>query len=92
MKIHTISENTKKSIKNKIRRLFLGSVKEVNIDCISPAKIVSYLEEMGIEVDTDTLDTNGWQYDYWLNFDYLDECYTIFGSGYYGNMKISKDK
>ena len=34
-------------------------------------------------------DTNGWQWDWWQNFEYKGKSYTLSGSGYYGGHSFA---
>ncbi len=36
------------------------------------------------------MDTNGWQLDYWFDFQHKDKVYSVSGSGWYGHVKIEE--
>lgn len=49
------------------------------------------LEEItaaGFEVDDDSFDTNGWQWDWWIKMEKNGSRYTLSGSGWYGGLKF----
>ena len=49
-----------------------------------PAMVKEYLESKGWQAGE--LDTNGWQYDWWIEFTKGEEFFTASGSGYYGGF------
>lgn len=55
---------------------------------ICPNAIDIYMQSLGYE--TGEFETNGWQYDWWLNFTKGEENWTAFGSGYYGTFEFRK--
>lgn len=66
---------------------------EFSAGCISFTLVKEVLEKLGW-TDTEDLETNGWDIDYWVtfikegkNFDYI-----VSGSLYYGNINIRKEK
>jgi hypothetical protein len=58
-------------------------------DNISPSVIVEYFESLGFEKDD--MDSNGWDYDFWIYMHKGDEKITITGSGYYGNIEVNRE-
>jgi hypothetical protein len=53
---------------------------------ITPSMVENYLEKRGWEKGQ--LETNGWQYDWWLPFTKDGKSYTAFGGGYYGGLEF----
>lgn len=65
-----------------IDKVLNGELQEVRSEVyISPDKIDDYLKSKGLEQDD--LDTNGWQYDFWMNYSDGTKLYTMMGSGWY---------
>ncbi len=54
-------------------------------------ELIKTAKFFGIELDVSELDTNAWQLDFWWEFEYKNESYTISGSVFYGSYTISKD-
>ena len=65
-----------------------GNKKQFKHKFIPPAIIKDYLTKLDWECGE--LETNGWQYDWWLTFTKEEKSYTAFGSGYYGTFEFSK--
>lgn len=66
---------------------------EFSAGCISLALVKEVLEKLGW-TDTEDLETNGWDIDYWVTFikEGKDFKYIVSGSLYYGNINIRKEK
>lgn len=65
-----------------IDKVLNGELQEVASEVyISPDKIDDYLKSKGLEQGD--LDTNGWQYDFWMNYSDGTKSYTMMGSGWY---------
>lgn len=61
---------------------------EVKFQLTSPNNMVRAVESVGGSVDRETMDTNGWQWDWWMDGEYKGRTFTLHGSGYYGNGSI----
>lgn len=76
-----------------IDKVLNGELQEVASEIyISPDEIDSYLKSKGLEQGD--LDTNGWNYDFWMNYSKDDKYYTLMGSGWYARritFSISED-
>ena len=66
-----------------------GERDEINIDFMSPNEACTYLKGKGATVESD-FDTNGWQWDFWINIKLNGIDYRLDGSGYYGDMRFLK--
>ncbi len=55
---------------------------------VSAEMVCNILEPMGWEKGE--LETNGWQYDWWLPFTKGSQSFTASGSGYYGGFLFAK--
>lgn len=65
-----------------IDKVLNGELQEVVSEIyISPDKIDTYLINKGLEQGD--LDTNGWQYDFWMNYTDGAKSYSLMGSGWY---------
>ena len=91
MKIQTISNEVINIIKEELTKLFNSEVESIDIDCLCPSKAIDILESLGADV-SEELNTNGWQYDYWIKFTHKSKRYYISGSGYYGNVMIAEEE
>ncbi len=59
-----------------------GEKNSVKILYVRPNDVIEYLESLGHNIDKD-IDTNGWQWDYWITFDVEGNTYILSGDGYY---------
>lgn len=74
---------------NNIRHALLTSrAWEVKGDSLPIYQIKEILIELGCVIDEDSFDNNGWQYDWWLSFNFQEVDFTISGSGYYGGLSL----
>lgn len=66
---------------------------EFNAGCVSFASVKEVLEKLGW-TDISSIDTNGWDIDYWVTFikEGKDFNYIVSGNLYYGNINIRKEK
>lgn len=70
-----------------IAEVINGDREKFEAQNISPNAVRLHMVSLGYASD---LDTNGWQYDWWLNFTKGDEKWTAYGSGYYGTFGFMK--
>lgn len=82
-----------RNISDQLFHIMESEPEEFSAGCISFALVKEVLEKLGW-TDTEDLETNGWDIDYWVtfikegkNFDYI-----VSGSLYYGNINIRKEK
>ena len=47
--------------------------------------------DFGFVIDTDTMDINGWDGDYWVKVRYEDNVYSLRGNFFYGTHSISRE-
>ena len=66
-----------------IDKVLSGEITTTTTDIlISPDKIADYLEEEGLTQDD--FDSNGWDWDFWMRYDYKNgKKYILSGSGWY---------
>lgn len=96
IKEKTIKENCIDMIKS----TFINGLCECDLSGISVGCLIQVLEEMGYEcigngIDHPSLETNGWEIDFWayiLPKDQDTSEYMIEGSVMYGLLKIKKNK
>jgi D-hexose-6-phosphate mutarotase len=91
MKIELFTTEVKIIIKNALKQYFNGDIDSIEIHGLYANGMIKCLEELGADV-SEEIDTNGWQYDYWIKFKYNNQKYVIDGGGYYGNVKIYVDE
>lgn len=48
--------------------------------------LCNVLEENGFDTALEDLETNGFQWDWWLEIEFEDNLYVISGSGFYGGL------
>lgn len=68
--------------------VILGDCEEYIQSGISPKKVKDYMTKQGFKCGE--LDTNGWQYDWWLTFTKAGKAFTAFGTGWTGEFQFSK--
>lgn len=66
-----------------------ATTEPVRFDIGCPNLLVKSAELAGAKIDDDSLETNGWDWDWWMNGTYEDKCFVISGSGYYGHAAIA---
>lgn len=68
-----------------VKNWLWGVTKQKQLDFReSPEYIINLAKKCGIEVDTDNVDTNGWQLDWWLKGTYDGRPLLLSGSAWYG--------
>jgi hypothetical protein len=68
--------------KKEIDKVLSGEIKLANTETLtSPDKIDSYLKESGLEQGN--FDSNGWDWDFWMEYGKEDKVYILAGSGWY---------
>ena len=68
-----------------------SSYTKIDLDYICP----NDLEKILLEIDEnisfeDSIETNGWDVDFWISFEYKEKGFCFSGSWYYGGYKIMK--
>jgi hypothetical protein len=79
-----MKENIKLAMEVAIRKVISGKTKSVEIFGIYPNDVIEYVTKELKGKHKEDWDTNGWQWDYWMDFEIDNEKYTLSGSGYYG--------
>jgi hypothetical protein len=69
---------------------FLESKETAILLLSAPDPILKALEELSANIDYESMETNGWEWDWWIEGKYKKQKLMISGSGYYGNAKIEK--
>ena len=64
------------------------SSEEVGFPLTCPNQLIKEIQKLGGTVDMESMDTNGWQWDYWFDGEYKGKTFVISGSGFYGNGRI----
>lgn len=86
-----MKRSTKEFIKTGIKE-FLQSRKKKLKFSVAPANIlIMAAESVGCKMDNDTIETNGWDYDWWISGEYKNKKIRLSGSGYYGHGQIEWD-
>lgn len=79
----------KETMKSTIDRFLVSEANKVSLENVSPNEVVDYMKTIGYE--DMGIESNGWQWDYWIEFNKEDKSYTLSGSGYYGDMVLSEN-
>ena len=70
--------------KKEIDKVLSGEIKLANTNTLlSPDVVDSYLKESGLEQGD--FDSNGWDWDFWMEYLKEDKTYVLSGSGWYNN-------
>lgn len=70
--------------KKEIDKVISGEIKLANTQTLlSPNTIDSYLKESGLEQGN--FDSNGWDWDFWMEYLKEDKTYILSGSGWFNN-------
>lgn len=77
----------KKSIKDSLDK----NHKEIEFKLTCIDQLGKAAHAAGLNIEWETMETNGWQWDYWVQAMYKKQKYTISGSGYYGWGKITRN-
>lgn len=82
-----------RNISDQLFHIMESEPEEFSAGCISLALVKEVLEKLGW-TDTEDLETNGWDIDYWVTFikEGKDFKYIVSGSLYYENINIRKEK
>lgn len=84
-----VIESLREEMRKGINSVIVGDVEEFDSpNPIYPELVENYLKPIGWK--RGDLDTNGWQYDWWLPFTKGGKSFTAHGSGYYGGFNFSK--
>jgi len=83
-------ELLKKEMVEGIDSVISGKIKEFKSTNITPSMVVDYLDTFGW--NTGELESNGWQYDWWITFTKDNMSFTAFGSGYDGTFEFKKSE
>ena len=75
-----------KEIKAGIDSVLKGQIEHFEHDLGTPDMAARYLENKGWTKGE--LETNGWDYDWWLPFTKDGKSFTAFGRGYYGGFEF----
>lgn len=86
-----IKELVEQDIKNQVDKFLKGEIEHCFFPCAYPQIINDYLDSIGGKNLKDTLDINGWQWDYRYQYEINGTEYTISGCGYWGGTYITSD-
>lgn len=88
MEIRLFDKEDKAKVVDEIKKYFNGEIDKLDVTNITPTCMIKCIEDAGGIVDTDSMDTNGWQLDYWMKVKYNDKKFTLFGVAYYGHARL----
>ena len=87
-KFHTIEKELLKEMADGLSAVIDGRLKEFHACNITPQMVEQHLKPLGWK--RGDLDSNGWQYDWWLPFTKGKKSFTASGSGFYGDFGFQK--
>ena len=82
MEIEEIKKQIEKSMIEGIESVLSGEKSNVMLHYVRPAEVLSYIRKMHSLFKRD-IDTNGWEWDYWIDLTIDDKKYMLSGDGYY---------
>ena len=84
--------NNKDDIKRMVKEFLISGIPKITFELACPDILFTAVEKAGgkIDYDTEPMETNGWQYDYWQPAEYKGQKLMISGSGFYGDACIEK--
>lgn len=79
-------------LKENLDRLIVdSSYTKIDLDYICPNDLEKILQEIDENISfEDSIETNGWDVDFWISFEYKEKGFCFSGSWYYGDYKIMK--
>lgn len=90
VKVDILREEVVEAVKKGVNELLDGSVSTVEFLRLCPNGLVEILIDMGFDVDIKNLESYGWEADYWIYCSHEGRKYLIFGSGFYGTLRMSE--
>ncbi len=74
------------AMKESVAKVLDGKSKEEKIYFVRPDEAHTYLGTLGVENDPSAdmfIDTNGWEWDFWMTLVKGDKKYCLYGDGFY---------
>jgi hypothetical protein len=82
-----------RELETRLDQVINGEQNSIEIKFLYANEVATFLKnKYDAHVETSDMDTNGWQYDYWIPVYINDEKYNLMGSGYYGDMEFVKEE
>lgn len=88
MNIGDINAWAHKQMTEKIQTVLDGEEERVALHYISPSTAVKYLNNIDGVENLEDFDSNGWDWDFWMGFEFEGAKYTLAGSGYQGTLNF----
>jgi hypothetical protein len=80
---------TKEDLQKELDEIVQGNKHIIKLGYFVPSELDKLLKEIDRNIDLSAdLETNGWDYDFWLTFKYQGTDFTFAGSWYYGDYSI----
>lgn len=73
--------------KEELQKVLSFKDDRVGLGDVPPSKINDILEDLG--ASRGGMETNGWDYDYWVDYIKDGQTFVLSGSGWYGGTKFS---
>lgn len=84
IKLETLREQIRQLMIESINQVINGTIDSIELPYIRPGDVIQYIVSIGGN-DCENFDTNGWQWDYWMDVELNGKVYTLAGDGFYGN-------
>lgn len=72
-------------MKDDIDSVLSGKSKFERLLGVRPSKVINYLKTLDNDLDEGQLETNGWEWDFWIPISYNGKAYILSGDGYYND-------
>lgn len=83
MDILKLKELVNEEMKKNVDAVISGDKPYAHLLYTKPNDVIVYLKSIGYDVSNHDIDTNGWQWDYWINFEINNKKYMLSGDGFY---------
>lgn len=84
MEINELKTICLDAMKVGIDSVVAGEVDEVELFGVRPAQVEAYLEsEYSVKTDDREINTNGWEWDFWFDYNVKGKTFGIAGDGFY---------
>ena len=80
-------------MKELVQKVIIGELSSVKLPYLEMNKIIETLEEIGLNINIEDMDTNGWDVDFWIKCYFDSKIFMFSGSWWYGDytFKVYKN-
>lgn len=87
-----MKRDVKEFLKNNIKEFLNSRKKKQKFSLVVADTFIKAAKSAGCKIDHDTFETNGWDYDWWVDGTYNGKKIKLSGNGYHGNGEIYWDE